>query len=179
MRPLFGLFPLLLCLLAGSAWAGEMHGDTYVGKRYGTIEIKVPAGTWVVLDREANGENDFGGPVADFKSTVPIAGIYPAVHLSAFRRVDASITPSFVLQTSLDAVALKGGVPGAVLDGAVNGRKSWFFIADVVQQNRPAKLYFVLLEGREAIFSAQTVVPPEALAETRQQVDAFLQGMRY
>lgn len=165
--------------LASSAWAGQFKGDTYIGERFGRIELLAPGNHWLVLDREFSGNNEFGGPVVDLRSTVGIAGIFPSVHISAFKRADASVTAEFVLQTSRDAVLQKGGEPGPVEIRAVNGKKAWFFEAQVKQQEKPARLYYVLLAGATAFFALQTVVPESVFIETKRQVDELLLKVGY
>lgn len=177
MRSLTLLF--FVACLAVPAIAGQLSGNTFVGERFGRIEIVETDAQWLILDREYSGNNLLGGPVADIKATRPVAGYFPTVHLSAFKRADATVTPDFVLQTSRDAVRQKGGHPGGIQSAAVNGRNVWFFEAMVLQQDKPAKLYYVLLEGDSVFFALQTVVPEFAFDETRGRVDKLLNGISY
>lgn len=173
------LFLLLAISLSVSAFAGQLTGEAYIGERFGRIEIRPPAKQWLMLDRESSGDNEFGGPVVDLKALAPLGGVLPSLHVSAFRRVDASVTAAFVLQTSRDAVLQKGGEAGPVDIRTVNGRKVWFFDAQVKQQDKPARLYYVLLEGDKAYFALQTVVPDAAFLATKQGVDELLPKVNY
>lgn len=154
-------------------------GETFIGERFGRIEVLAPATQWLMLDREYSGDNEFGGPVLDLKAMVPIAGSFPNLHVSAFKRADASVTPEFILQTSRDAVRQKGGDLGAVQTRAVDAKKVWFFEAQVRQQDKPARLYYVLLQGSSAFFALQTVVPDSAFSETKRQIDELLLKVKY
>lgn len=172
------LLSLAFCLPVHS-WAGQVSGETYTGQRFGQIELVAPATQWLILDREFSGSNEFGGPVVDLKAVAPIAGIFPTLHISAFKRADISVTPEFVLQTSRDAVWQKTGQLGPVQVRAVDGKKIWFFVASVRQQDQLARLYYVLLEGLTVIYALQTVVPENAFAETQRLVDELLLKVKY
>jgi len=170
---------LIAILLAGAASAGQIDGDRYVGERFGRIEIKAPAGQWLILDREFSGNNEYGGPVVDLKATAAVAGVFPTVHVSAFKRADASVTAEFVLQTSRTAVEQKGGEPGPIQTLAVDGKKRWFFTAKVIQNDKPASLHYLLLEGEQAYFAVQSVVPEAALGELQQRIEALMRQAKY
>jgi hypothetical protein len=173
-------FPLLLLLFfCGPVVAGQLSGDGFTGERFGMIRVVAPPSLWLLLDREFSGSNEFGGPVLDLKATTAIAGYLPSAHLSAFKRADASVTAEFVLQTSQQAVRQKGGQPGPVGRRTLNGKTTWFFEAELVQQERPARLYYVLLEGSEAYFALQTVVPEAVFADTKQRIDELLLKVSY
>ena len=173
-------FLLLLFFSLGSpAFAGQLTGDSYTGERFGRIHFVAPGSQWLMLDREYSGSNEFGGPVLDLKATSAVSGFFPSVHVSAFKRAEDSVTAEFVLQTSQDAVRQKGGQPGVVQLRAVNGKKTWFFEAQVVQQDKLARLYYVLLEGAEAYFALQTVVPEVVFTATKQRIDELLLKVSY
>lgn len=168
-----------LLLFSGVVFAGQLNGANYIGDRFGRIELVAPTTEWLILDRESSGNNEFGGPVVDLKATVSIAGYFPSLHLSAFKRIDVSVTPAFVLQTSRDAVEQRGGELGPIQNRVVDGKNTWFFEAKVWQKDQPARLYYVLLEGSEAIYALQTVVPEAALIETKRRVDELLLKVKY
>lgn len=166
-------------LLAGPVHAGRISGDSYVGERFGRLEIEAPAGQWVILDREYSDHNEYGGPVVDLKASTALAGVFPTVHVSAFKKAEASVTADFVLQTSRAAVQQKGGAvgPGQML--AVDGRNRWIFTAQVSQNGQPASLYYLLLDGEQAYFAVQSVVPPAALGEWQTRVDELMSKAKY
>lgn len=165
--------------LAAPVFAGQVSGESYIGERFGRIELRAPAGQWLLLDRESSGNNEFGGPVLDLKATAAIAGAFPTLHVNAFKRADASVTAEFVLQTSRHAVQQKGGELGPEQMRAVDGKKIWFFEAQVILLDKPAWLYYVLLEGATAFFAVQTVVPEAAFGETKRRVDELLLKVTY
>lgn len=173
------LLVLLAVCLSAPVLAGQLNGETYLGERFGRIELTAPARQWLLLDREYSSDNEFGGPVLDLKATAAIGGAFPSLHVTAFRRVDASVTPEFVLQTSRDAVQHKGGELGPVQMRTVNGKNVWFFAAQVRQQDKAARLYYVLLAGSSALFALQTVVPESAFSETKNRVDELLSAVSY
>lgn len=170
---------LLLLCLNGVALAGQLEGESYTGERFGRIQFVAPGHQWLMLDREFSGSNEFGGPVLDLKAVAPVGGFYPSLHVSAFKRADASVSATFVLQTSQDAVRQKGGLPAQAQIRAVNGKNIWFFEAEVMQQDKPARLYYLLLEGAQAYFALQTVVPAAALPELKQRIDELLLKVSY
>lgn len=170
---------VIAILLAGAATAGQIDGDRFVGERFGRLELSVPAGQWLILDREFSGNNEYGGPVVDLKATAAIVGVFPTVHVSAFKRADASVTAEFVLQTSRAAVEQKGGEPGPIQTLAVDGKKRWVFTARVRQNDQPASLHYLLLEGEQAYFAVQSVVPDAALGEWQQRVEQLMRQVKY
>ncbi len=171
-------FLLLLCL-NGLAIAGQLQGDSYTGERFGRIQFVAPVHQWLMLDREFSGSNEFGGPVLDLKAVAPVGEGYPSLHVSAFKRADASVTAAFVLQTSQEAVRQKGGLPAQAQIRTVNGKNIWVFEAEVMQQDKPARLYYLLLEGAQAYFALQTVVPAAVLPELKQRIDELLLKASY
>ena len=170
---------LLLCCCT-SLWAGELSGDSYVGARFGAIRIIAPASQWLMLDREYSGDNEFGGPVVDLKGLQPLTtGTFPSLHLTAFKRVGPEVNAAFVLENSQNAVRQRGGQVSPVASRALNGKTIWFFDALVSQNDKPARLYYVLLESSQAFFALQTAVPVSAFDETRQRVDELLLKVSY
>ena len=172
-----------LCVFLGiflpDALAGERLSGQFVGQRYAPITVNFSPEAWAVESRENEGENTYGGPVADLRALKPVAESFPMVFISAFVRADAMVTPDFVLRTSVQGMRQRGANPGPVLVRTVNEKKIWFFEADVEKDGRALKLYYVLLAGEKALFAVQTVVPPQALEATEKAVDQLLLGMTY
>ncbi len=170
---------LIASLLSLPTLAGDIQGNRYSGAKFAPLEITIPDGQWIILDRESSGDNTYGGPVVDFKSTRAAGSIYPVVMISAFKRAAEDITADFLLKTSREAMQQKGAQPGPVLVRTVNGRKVRYFEAQVTQKGQPAMLYYVLLEGKEALFAAQVVAPPADFPATQKQTDELLAQARY
>lgn len=166
-------------LLAFAATAGEIDDNRYSSRRFAPLTIAAPAGQWIILDREASGGNEFGGPVVDFKSTRAAGSVYPVLMVSAFKRAAEDVTADFLLRTSRDAMQQRGAEPGPVLVRTVNGRKVRFFETRLSPQGRPSILYYVLLEGEGMLFAAQVLSPEADFPAVRKQVDELLAGARY
>lgn len=168
-----------LVLVSGLAEAGQMVGAAYVGERFGRIEIVLPQDQWRVTDREATGTVDDGGPVVDLQLQQAIDGSYPVVRVSAVRKVDASVTADLVLQTSREALEKQGGTVGPLLTSLAGGKIVRAYETDIAIQGKPAKVIYILLDGRQAIFSLQVAVPAASVDRVRTQVDALIAGIRY
>lgn len=170
---------LALCAVLSAVQAGELDGPRFAATRFPAFRIELPAGQWLILDREASGDNAYGGPVAEFRSQVPAGSVYPVVMLSAFRRAGPEITADFLLRTSREAMQQKGAENGPVLVRAVDGRKIRFFESRVTHQGKPAMLYYALLEGAETFYAAQVVAPEADFPLVRARADALLDLARY
>lgn len=172
----FTLAGLLLC---GSAGAGQLQGGTYVGERFGRIEITPAPGRWEMIDREAAGGNDLGGPVVDLHLRDNPGGSRAVVHVTGVKKADPSITAEFVLATSRDALVQQGGTPEPVRRLAIGGRGAWTYEAAVAAQGRPARTRLVVVEGPAAIFLLQMVVPVDGFEAAGRAFEQLLSGVKY
>lgn len=175
----FGLL-LALLLLAGQAGAGEVIGNTYIGERFGYIELVSVGGKWEVVDREKDAQNDMAGPVADFRLKEPVAGVKPIVfNVWGFRKADASITVDFIIQTLRNAWGQQGGEVESVEAGRLSGRKAWFLEKRVTFQGRLAHGRDIVVEGDKAIFVISTVALAPAYPQVRQLLEELAATAKY
>lgn len=179
MRKSLGTLFLGSMLAVGSAWAGHLTEKGYTADRFGHLEVAPPAGKWEIRDREANGNNEYGGPVVDFLYKQPVGGVYPVVQVSAVKKAEADVTPEFVLQTSRDAILQQGGQLTLVSPWRVAGRAGWTYDAALTIKGQLSQVHYVLLEGAGAYFLAQIVVPAGTLGQVKPDLDALLAAFRY
>ena len=177
---------LLCCLadalalaLCAAAQAGTVSGDAYVGERFGRLEIAPPAGRWAITDRESAGTSDEGGPVADLQLTAPVGDIRPLVRVTGVKKVDAAVTADFVLKTSRDALQQQGGEAGPVQRIQVGARSVWSYEARLDAEGQPLRTRLVVIEGAQAFFLLQMVVPAAAFDEAGRAFDQLLPAVKY
>lgn len=139
-------------LAAGTAVAGEVIGNTYIGERFGFIEVNAADGKWEIADREKNAVNDLAGLVVHFKLKEKVSGWSPDVNIMGFKKAGDAITADYVLNTMRDSWKSQGFTLSPIETGRISGRKIYFFEMQATLHGMEMKGRNVLLEGEKAIF---------------------------
>lgn len=175
----FGATLVVLLLSAGPAAAGSLDGDRYVAERYGRLEISAPAGRWEFFDREGGIASDEGGPVVDLQLRQPVAGLRPTLRITGVRKGDATVSADSILRTSREAFVEAGGELGPILVNSTGGRTQQSYEGRIAPGGQAARSRVVLLEGPQAFFLLQMVVPAAAFDEAARELEHLLPTIAY
>jgi len=145
---------LAACLTAGNAVAGEVIGNTYIGERFGFIEVNAVDGKWEITDKEKTAANDIAGMVVHFKLKEKVSGWSPDVNITGFKKVGSFVTADWVLNMMRDSWKGQGFTLNPIETGRISGRKIYFFEMQATLQGMEMKGRNVLLEGEKAFFLA-------------------------
>ena len=169
-----------LFFLAAQVRAGEIIGNTFIGERFGYIELTSVDGKWEIVDREKDANNDMAGPVADFKFKEPISGVKPVTfNALGFRKVDQSITVDFLIKTLRDAWSKQGGEMDSVEAGRISGKKVWITEKRITLKGNHAHGRDILLEGEKAVFVISVVVLAAAYPEYKRLLEELAASAKY
>ena len=171
--------PAALLLCFGPAAAGSLDGDRYVAERYGRLEIAAPAGRWEIFDREGGIAADEGGPVVELQLRRAVAGLRPTLRITGVRKGDAAVSADSILRTSREAFVEAGGELGPILAVSTGGRTQQSYEGRIAPAGQAARSRVVLLEGPQAFFLLQMVVPIAAFDEAAREFDQLLPAIAY
>lgn len=149
-------------LAAGNAFAGEVIGNTYIGERFGFIEVNAADGKWGISDREKTAANDIAGMVVHFKLKEKVSGWAPDVHITGFKKVGDVVTADYVLNMMRESWKSQGFTLNPIETGRISGRKVYLFEMQATLQGMEMKGRNVLLEGEKALFLAAMVTSAQS-----------------
>lgn len=149
-------------LTAGNAVAGEVIGNTYIGERFGFIEINAVDGKWEIADKEKTAVNDIAGMVVNFKLKQKVSGGAPDVNITGFKKVGDFVTADYVLNMMRESWKSQGFTLNPIETGRISGRKIYFFEMQATLQGLEMKGRNVLLEGEKALFLVAMVTSAQS-----------------
>ena len=170
---------LALALAAWQAGAGEVIGNTYVGERFGYIELTSVDGKWDITDREKSATNDFAGMVAHFKLKEAISGWKPDLNVMGFKKIEGAVTADFVINMMRKEWAAQGGEVGPNETGRIAGRKVVFNDQTITAQGLAMKGRSVYLEGEKGIFIVSVIVRADVYPQTLQLLEELVSAAKY
>ena len=180
MRTTIRLFFLLvLGLAAWPAGAGEVIGNTYVGERFGYIELTAPDGKWEITDKEKGATNDMAGMIAHFKLKDAISGWRADVNILGFKKIEDAITVDFVMNTMRTEWTAQGGETEAIETGRIAGKKVFFYDKRLNVKGIAMKGRDIYLEGGKAVFVVHMIVRADVYPQTLQLLEELVAGAKY
>lgn len=173
------LFLLALGLAAWPAGAGEVIGNTYVGERFGYIELTAADGKWEIADKEKAATNDMAGMIAHFKLKDAISGWRPDINVLGFKKIEGAITVDFVMNTMRSQWTAQGGEVDAIETGRIAGKKVFFNDKRLNVKGIAMKGRDIYLEGEKAIFVVHMVVRADVYPQTLQLLEELVSAAKY
>ncbi len=181
------------CLIAGlglamaGARAGEVIGNTYIGERFGHVELTSIGGKWNIIDKEKDAQTDVAGVVAEFRLKEPVGSVstVTAFEVMGFRKSEGR-TVDFVINWRRDAFA-KLGAETEPTTGRIAGKKIWLIEKrhtnrmslggkDIVLEMKGSD---IILEGEKAIFLLGFFAHAPAYPEARQLLEELAATAKY
>ena len=173
------LFLLALGLAAWPASAGEVIGNTYVGERFGYIELTSVGGKWEITDKEKSAKTDLGGAIAHFKLKDAVSGWNPEVHVIGFKKVGGVVTVDFVVGLMRKEWIAQGGEVEALETGRIAGKKVVQYDKRLTFQGTPMKGRDICLESEKGIFVVAVIVREDAYPQTLQLLEELVSAAKY
>lgn len=169
----------VLMLAAAHAGAGEVIGNTYVGERFGYIELTSVDGKWEIIDKEKSATNDFAGMIAHFKLKEAVSGWKADVNIMGFKKVEGAITVDFVISMMRKEWAAQGGEVEQIETGRIAGKKVFFNDKRISVKGIAMKGRDIYLEGEKGIFIVSVVVRTDAYPQTLQLLEELVSAAKY
>ena len=170
---------LALALAAWRAGAGEGIGNTYVGERFGYIELTSVDGKWDIVDKEKSATNDFAGMIAHFKLKEAISGWKPDVNVMGFKKVEGAVTADFVINMMRKEWTAQGGEVEQIETGRIAGRKVFFNDKRISVKGVAMKGRDIYLEGEKGIFIVSVIVRADVYPQTLQLLEELVSAAKY
>lgn len=168
-----------LLLVATHAGAGEVIGNTYIGERFGYIELTSVGGKWDITDKERGANNDLAGMVAHFKLKDPISGWKPDLNILGFRKVEGAVTADFVINMMRKEWEAQGGEVEQIETGRIAGRMVFFNDKRVTVKGVAMKGRDIYLEGEKAIFIVSVIVRADVYPQALQLLEEMVSAAKY
>jgi hypothetical protein len=169
----------VLMLAAAHAGAGEVIGNTYVGERFGYIEMTSVDGKWDITDREKEAKNDFAGMIAKFKLKEAVSGWKPDVNIMGFKKIEGAVTVDFVMNTMRTEWTGQGGEVDQIETGRIAGKKIFFYDKRLTPQGIPMKGRDIYLEGEKGIFIVAVIAKTPAYPQVLQLLEELVATAKY
>lgn len=178
-KPVWRLFPAVCALVIGHAWAGEVIGNTYIGERFGYIEMTSVEGKWDITDREKGATNDLAGTIAHFKLKEAVSGWKPDVNIMGFKKIEGAITADFVMNMMRKEWTAQGGEVEPIETGRIAGKKVFYNDKRIAAKGIPMMGRDIYLEGEKAIFIVHVIAPAHAFPQVLQLVEELVATAKY
>ncbi len=172
-------FHLALGLAAVPAGAGEVIGNTYVGERFGYIELTAADGKWDISDKEKSATNDMAGMIAHFKLKDAISGWKADVNILGFKKIEDAITVNFVIGTMRKEWIAQGGEVEPIETGRIAGKKVHHYEKRLNVKGIAMKGRDIYLEGEKAVFVVHMIVRADAYPPTLQLLEDLVATAKY
>jgi len=161
--------------VAGSSLAGEVAGNTFVGKRNGSIEVVSPGGKWELRDMEAEGPT----AIVSLKLKEAIQGSHPGCAVTSMPGMVASVEMSELADLLRKNMVDAGMGLGLLETRRLGGKNVQAFSTLMVKNAASAKGETFLLRGEKDYFVVNCSASSAAYEAARPLFAEVVGSMKY